>query len=109
MEPTLQPGDFILVDTWCYQHAQPSADDVVVFAGPQHGEVSVKRVHPWPDGSLLNDGAYYMLGDNRNHSADSRWFGGIKPERIQGKVTVVVASIDSQFRAKPDRSLQKIR
>ena len=35
--------------------------------------------------SLAND-EYYLLGDNRNHSKDSRSFGAVKESFIVGKV-----------------------
>ena len=34
----------------------------------------------------LNDNEYYVLGDNRNNSSDSRMFGAISEELIQGRV-----------------------
>lgn len=39
--------------------------------------------------------SYFMLGDNRNASFDSRHFGSVKEESIVGKVLVVYGSIDS--------------
>ena len=32
------------------------------------------------------EGHYFVLGDNRHHSADSRWFGAIPRKNITGKV-----------------------
>lgn len=42
--------------------------------------------------------SYFMLGDNRDNSADSRFFGFVERSNIVGKATAVVASFD------PDRS-----
>jgi signal peptidase I len=39
-----------------------------------------------------------MLGDNRDNSADSRFFGFVERSNIVGKATAVVVSFD------PDRS-----
>ena len=36
----------------------------------------------------VEDKAYFVMGDNRNHSADSRFFGVVKRERIDGKVFI---------------------
>lgn len=42
-------------------------------------------------------GRYFMMGDNRDESFDSRWFGCVERRRIQGRVAAVVISLD------PDR------
>jgi signal peptidase I len=41
-------------------------------------------------------GEYFMMGDSRDNSADSRYFGGVKREAIVGKATVVLLSFDLQ-------------
>ena len=37
----------------------------------------------------VQDGEYFILGDNRNHSEDSRVYGCVKKEQILGKMTKV--------------------
>lgn len=52
---------------------------------------------PTEDGSFLSeaveytvpDGQYFVLGDNRTHSSDSRFWGPIKPKEISGRAWVV--------------------
>jgi signal peptidase I len=50
-------------------------------------------------------GQYFMMGDSRDNSADSRYFGGVKREAIVGKATVVLLSFDPQryLLPRPDR------
>ncbi len=38
--------------------------------------------------------SYILLGDNRDNSFDSRWFGYVKRKHIFGEVTAVVVSVD---------------
>jgi signal peptidase I len=39
-------------------------------------------------------GHYFMMGDNRDNSFDSRYFGAVERNRIVGKATAVVVSLD---------------
>ncbi len=47
------------------------------------------------------EGSYFMMGDNRDNSFDSRYFGVVKRERILGRATAVVASLDHGHYLKP--------
>lgn len=48
MLPTLEPGDRLLLNTWCYRFHEPERGDIVVFEAPQEvapdGEIFVKRL-----------------------------------------------------------------
>ncbi len=39
-------------------------------------------------------GQFFMMGDNRDNSADSRYFGSVERNRIVGQATAIVASLD---------------
>ncbi len=46
-------------------------------------------------------GKYFMMGDNRDNSADSRYFGFVKRANIVGRATAVVISLDSNHEYMP--------
>ena len=46
-------------------------------------------------------GKYFMMGDNRDNSADSRYFGFVGRSRVVGRATSIVVSIDINNYYKP--------
>jgi signal peptidase I len=40
------------------------------------------------------EGSYFMMGDNRDNSFDSRYFGFVARDRILGKATDVIYSVN---------------
>ncbi|QGP93055.1 Signal peptidase I S [Neomoorella glycerini] len=123
MEPTLYPGDRIIVNRLAYRLGEPQRGDVVVFRYPlDPSRDYIKRVvavggdtvearnnvlyingQPQPMASYLPPGivysdfgpikvppnSYFMLGDNRNNSADSRVWGTLDRKLIIGKAVLV--------------------
>lgn len=87
MKPSLLPGDIILVDTWAYKYQEPKNNDVVVFSLPRTDYLLVKRIAPWPTPNSP-PGEYYVIGDNKIYSKDSRNFGGIRRQWIIGRAVI---------------------
>lgn len=58
--------------------------------------------------TVVPDHQYFVMGDNRNQSRDSRWFGFVDRERIVGQATAVVVSFDKKqsFTPRWDRFFQ---
>jgi len=47
------------------------------------------------------EGTYFMMGDNRDDSFDSRYFGTVERKRIVGRASTVVISLDRKHHWKP--------
>ena len=83
MEPTYQTGDIAVALRVSDAHTLQKGD-IVVF--PYEGRELVKRV------SELRDDGLYVLGDNPEHSTDSREFGTIPYDEVQYKVFFAIPS-----------------
>ncbi|CAN5537977.1 hypothetical protein BH11ARM2_BH11ARM2_32580 [soil metagenome] len=106
MLPTFKTGQRLLVsDAYWLIGPIRHNDIVVVREKDDPNGYFIKRVYKdggeevdyanWPRGVSLKDkkfvvpqGSYYLLGDNRLQSEDSRYFGPIELSRIIGKVVV---------------------
>jgi nickel-type superoxide dismutase maturation protease len=81
MRPTLEPGDWLLVDPDAYRRRPPRAGDLVVAPDPRQADrVLVKRV-----AALDIDGRVLLAGDARDDSTDSRTFGAIDAGSVLGR------------------------
>jgi signal peptidase I len=91
----------------------PGSEPGDVAFGPLARETSGSRshlviVHPTlsagvPDYGpvVVPEGRYFMMGDNRDNSLDSRWFGPVERQRIVGRATRVVLSFDRDRHFRP--------
>jgi signal peptidase I len=115
MRPTLVDGERILVECLTPRLGSLSRGAVVVLEPPGgNGERYVKRIvglpgdivrigcgtisvngEPCLEGILTGDGerieivpeeAYFVVGDNADHSFDSRLFGAVPEARVVGRV-----------------------
>jgi len=84
MRPTLEPGDYVLVNRWAYRFHSPKRGDLVVVQDPEMPErFLVKRVSDAAGPTQVR-----LAGDNRIASRDSRAFGPVPIERVVGKVWI---------------------
>src|SRR6266446_1006553 len=113
MEPNLHNQERILVDKWTYLFHAPARGDIIVFiAPPDPTSDYVKRIiaidgdtlhEPYIDPKLQGNpffqnqihnlvippDKYFVLGDNRDGSSDSRDWGFVPRENILGRAALV--------------------
>ena len=126
MEPTLEPGDSVLVNRFVYRLHPPRRGDIMVFRFPADERLDfVKRVIGVPgdvveerDGHFLVNGLplrqpgvvrvsngggpgptldfgrvprgqFFVLGDNRDASLDSRYWGTVNMHEVIGQAFLV--------------------
>lgn len=112
MNQTLEDGQILLL----YKLANVDYGDIVVLDEEKEGEIIIKRIIGMPGDTVsikdntvyvngeeveedyaygetsdyeeitLDDDEYFILGDNRPISKDSRYFGPVKEDEIIGKI-----------------------
>lgn len=107
MEPTFNTGDHVLVSKAYWLVGDIKHNDIVVLHSKEkNGEYLIKRVYKTggetvdfynmpANWSITNgefvvpDRQFYVLGDNRPVSEDSRTFGPVELKEVIGKVIVI--------------------
>jgi len=79
MEPQIKNGQLVLVSNISYLFKSPKINDIVAFKD-KLGKVLIKRI------IKIESGKYYVEGDNKSDSLDSRKFGSISKDKIIGEV-----------------------
>ena len=142
MATTLLPRDYIMVDSWVYQHESPQRGDIIIFNYPprpktlfikrvvavEGDKVTIKKGQLMLNGQIQSEpyvlvsnnvkttktvyqewivpkNHYFVLGDNRDGSNDSRYWGLLEREAIQGKASSIwfSYSIKGGFKFRSER------
>ena len=101
MYPYLHNKDQLMMDKLSYRIHDPERFDIVVFPVVRDGkeEYYIKRVIGLPGETVQiidGDDEYFVLGDNRNRSDDSRYENveNLKREKIVGRAWVRIWPLD---------------
>lgn len=100
MEPTYHDRERLLITTAYWLFGPIQAGDIVVIR--REGDLLIKRVAALPGEPIPDAGGFYapyeqavvpekyiyVLGDNREHSEDSRSFGPVPIDQVIGKATI---------------------
>jgi len=78
MEPTIKNGSVVVISNILFMFKTPKEKDIIAFKNKD--KVFIKRI------SKINNGKYFLEGDNKNDSLDSRKIGLIEGKDIIGKV-----------------------
>jgi signal peptidase I len=126
MAPTLELGDFFMVDTWRYRSAVPAIGEIVLYQPKSKPGVNyVKRIVGLPGDAIeirhsvlyrngqvvvepylhsesaisapgrvlpsvsLGEGEFFVLGDYRDNSLDSRFIGPIARRELYGRAEYI--------------------
>jgi signal peptidase I len=96
MQPTLKSGDIIIVDTWAYRSANAKQGDVMLFnKSIQDLRVFVKRIKDIKINPSSNQPSYFVVGDNKKRSSDSRHFGWVAHSNLIGKVSGILLTLQN--------------
>ncbi len=80
MSPTLKDGDTVLVNKIVYLFSKPKIGEIVIAKNSATHTYIIKRI------AKKEKGNYFLLGDNKKESTDSRSYGWFRYQDIVGKV-----------------------
>lgn len=85
---------------------QEPVNQVEVFEEELNGKTYLTMYSKWNSQPrsfeyTVPEGEYFLMGDNRDNSSDSRYWGGLKRERLLGRARWVWLSCDHMLKSLP--------
>lgn len=105
MYPTIHEGDMIITNLVFLPPTRIGLDDIVVMEAYEENRRYIKRVVAVEgmvvplcsgDSYRLKEGEYWLEGDNKCTSYDSRAFGPVPEDRITARVIKVLCDHDKE-------------
>ena len=84
MFPAYKSGEVVLVDCIVYKVFGLRVDNIIVLKHPYNNSYIIKRI------TKKNNNLYFVRGDNKNESTDSKNFGWISKKDIIGRVIMKI-------------------
>ncbi len=82
MLPTLKDGDVVFINRLTYLFRKPEVGEIIGLNDPRDNKVLIKRI------LKITENKYFVTGDNKQSSTDSRQFGMIEKSAIIGRVLI---------------------
>lgn len=80
MKPTYANGDKVFINRLAFLFKKPKIGDIIALQHPKKNIKVIKRIQK------VSQKEYFVVGDNKNKSTDSRNFNWISKKEIIGKV-----------------------